>query len=575
MKKPIYMVDASAPFFVRHKRKKEDDANQSINWSKAPTHELNRDGKVKKKTHRKIREGFELYVKRLARLGYNSLSIDEAAFLLPPCNESEDSRVSKWVQKYRKHYRRLFKIARDQKMVPYLTSDVWYNIHTPHGTSRSDLFQHMAESLDALLQDFPELGGIILRIGESDGVDVQSPFRSQLVIKKPAHLRECLERLLPVFEKHSRVLIFRTWTLGAGKIGDLLWNRSTLDRSIPSACLGSDFFLLSYKFSQSDFIRYQPLNPFALTSPAPYILELQARREYEGFGEFPCFVGFDYATYARQLRGNPMLQGIHVWCQTGGWSRFRNFSFMKRRSIFNELNTAVTLQLFKNDGDLDQALEHYGYKGQDLIRIHRFLQLADDLIKQVVYIPSFASKSLFINRSRIPSLIHVLWDRITVTSLLSVFTRYFATDPNSDAMRARAAMQGLPEMRKLASKLGLKYDIAFHEGTLRLMHLAQKALLRGEDSKDELKSFYDEYASRFPHSYMLTFRMDPLGPLQKGLLNFVFRLLIRQRAQYRFFDRMLFSIAGGFIVYVLLPLFRRYLPSTLDQQAMPLAELIR
>ena len=577
MKEPIYMVDASAPFFVRHKRRKDANSHNSINWSKAPTHELTRDGKVKKKTHKKIREGFELYVKRLSRLGYNAVSIDELAYLLWPTGDCQGLPVQKWVKKYRKHYRRLLEISVDHGMTPYLTSDVWYAIHTPAGMSRKALFDHMARSMDALLEDFPELGGIILRIGESDGVDVISPFRSQLLLKRPAHLRQCLQALLPVFERHSRMLIFRTWTLGAGKIGDLLWNRSTLNSSLPEECLKSESFLLSYKFSQSDFTRYQPLNPFALNSPAPYILELQTRREYEGFGEFPCFVGFDYASYARQLRQNRMLRGIHVWCQTGGWSRFRNFSFLKRRSYFNELNTAVTLELFKNQGNVDRALEKSGFKGQDLSRMKRFLELSDDLIKQVLYIPSFAARTLFINRSRIPPLVHILWDRITVTSLIAFMIQVYSRDVPSDLKKSDAAMAGLPEMRKLARKLNIDYDIDFHEGTMELMQLSQRALISPDHASGKaLADYFQNYRMNYPGTYELKLQIETSpGIIRKPILGSVLRLFIRDQPKYRFFDKVLFGLSGPFIVYVLLPVLRRYLPGTLDQQAMPLAELIR
>lgn len=576
MKKNIYMVDSSAPFFVRKKQKKEQSAEPSINWSKAPTHDLLKNNKVRRKTHKKIREGFQVYVKRLSKLGYNSLSIDEAAYLLWPVREVDSLPIRKWVQKYRKYYRKLFRIALEHGMTPYLTADVWYFVHTPEGAKKRELFEHMARSFRGLLKDFPELGGIILRVGESDGVDVESPFRSQLMVKTAADLRKCLQTILPAFQETEKTLIFRTWTLGAGKIGDLLWNRNTLLQSLPVQCLSSDNFLLSYKFSQSDFTRYQKLNPYALNSPAPYILELQTRREYEGFGEFPCFVGFDYSDYARQLRNNSRLRGIHVWCQTGGWSRFKNYSFLKSRSYWNELNTAVTVHLFRSNGDLDASLLKAGYSSGELIRIRRFLQLSDDLIKHVLYIPSFASRELYLNRSRIPSLIHVLWDRITVTSLLAELVRIYSGSAESDWHKSCAAMDGLSEMEDLARKLKLRYRSRFHRDTMQLFQLSQRALLFTEESAvQELQEFFKKYSDRYPGAYDLTVRMEKKpGRMQKALLGFLFKSLIRTQPEYRFRDRAVFGILGPVIVHILLPMFRKYLPDTLDQQAMPVAELI-
>lgn len=42
--------------------------------------------------------------------------------------------------------------------------------------------------------------------------------------------RSMLNRLLPLFEHYGKSLVFRTWTVDAHAIGDLIWNRQTFDR---------------------------------------------------------------------------------------------------------------------------------------------------------------------------------------------------------------------------------------------------------------------------------------------------------------------------------------------------------
>ena len=69
--------------------------------------------------------------------------------------------------------------------------------------------EFLAELIDTFFRDFPEVDGIIVRIGESDGLDVKDDFHSDLHLKNPAMVSRFLRRLLPVFEDHGRACVFR------------------------------------------------------------------------------------------------------------------------------------------------------------------------------------------------------------------------------------------------------------------------------------------------------------------------------------------------------------------------------
>ncbi len=84
-------------------------------------------------------------------------------------------------------------------------------------------------TVDAARDPWPELDGLILRIGESDGVDGRGDFISRLAIKQPREAGALLRTLLPSFEARGATLDFRTWTRGAFPVGDLVWNRWTDD----------------------------------------------------------------------------------------------------------------------------------------------------------------------------------------------------------------------------------------------------------------------------------------------------------------------------------------------------------
>ena len=141
-------------------------------------------------------------------------------------------------------------------------------------------------------------------------------FKSRLVVHTPGQCRRFLKRVLPTFEKYDKTLIVRTWTLGAFPVGDLMWNRKTFDEVFGR--IYSDNLIVSHKYGETDFFRYLNMNPLFFDSPVRQIMELQSRREYEGFGEFPSFVGHDYERYARYLSTCENVVGISVWCQTGG-----------------------------------------------------------------------------------------------------------------------------------------------------------------------------------------------------------------------------------------------------------------
>lgn len=131
----------------------------------------------------------------------------------------------------REEFMRCFDILSQHDLAIYLTMD--YFSHTPAPHVRIvilELFVH--QLLDRFLAEFPQIAGIIIRIGESDGRDVRDDFR--------------------------RKLLFRTWTVGAYAIGYLMWHRRTFTRVNDG--LGSDELVVSMKYGENDLFHYLPLH---------------------------------------------------------------------------------------------------------------------------------------------------------------------------------------------------------------------------------------------------------------------------------------------------------------------------
>jgi hypothetical protein len=55
----------------------------------------------------------------------------------------------------------------------------------------------------------------------------------------------------------------------------------------------------------------------------------------------------------------PRVIGISVWCQTGGWTPFRRLAYLDDGAVWTEINTFVTLRLFREGNSVEQAIVAY------------------------------------------------------------------------------------------------------------------------------------------------------------------------------------------------------------------------
>jgi hypothetical protein len=333
----ICLIDAIGPFFRGYDKPR-------INWSKIPFTHLATVGTKREAQWAQIREDLRVFVQQAAETGFTAVTLDDLAHLAPhPLHEAD---IAASIAVFREEFSKLFEIIRAAGLEIYITSDVLPvtpAVEAAIGRDREKLGAFYQELIDHFLRDFPAVSGLILRIGESDGVDVKDLIRTRLHVRTAADTNRLLRGLLPLFEKHGRTLILRTWTVGAHRIGDLIWHRRTLAGTLKG--IDSPRFVLSMKYGESDFFRYLPLNRAFFRTPHRKIVELQARREYEGAGEFPSFIGWDFEDYARQLQGDANLVGISVWCQTGGWHRFRRLAFLELLAAAEYLRRAQDFPL--------------------------------------------------------------------------------------------------------------------------------------------------------------------------------------------------------------------------------------
>ncbi len=561
----LFITDAIGPFFrgTRHRR---------VNWSKIPFADFQPEGKLDEARLSNVAREFEVFCAHAVAAGFNAISLDDVAHLADSADYPDSLRDL--VAGCRRCFNRFLKIASRYGLKVFLTCDVMF---FPAGCDdalqkKIALPDFLAGCLRELFSTFDGIAGIIIRIGESDGLDVRDVFRSRLTIRTPAQCRRWIAALLEVCEKFQRDLVVRTWSVGAYRIGDLIWNRDTFSRVFDS--FDSDRLIISMKYGETDFFRFLPLNPRLFSGRHRKIVELQARREYEGCGEFPSFIGWDYQRYRDELlAGGANLAGIMVWCQTGGWTTFRRLTWLKGSSVWNEINAHVTVRLFRDGMSTEDAIADWcasNGRGEIAYDLLHLLRLSDEVIRELLYIDDFAEQKLFFRRLRVPPLLWIFWDQIVITHAMSRTLDCFVRDGRRQIRRAEIALQKIDRMRELARRCGLpEEDVVFERDTFEILAAAREYffLPPSPEREQRLHSLARDYLQRHPdRHYSVRLDFHP-APLKRRTLERIFRVLIRRQRGYRWLDR----IVTLRLLSWLYPLLRRrvnLLPDFASERAM-------
>lgn len=541
----FFLIDATGPFFRGYRQVR-------INWSKIPFDHLRTDEPGRRGQWDRIRADMRTFAHRVAALGYNAVTLDDLIHLVDHPVYTEPLR--RRIAVYREEYRHLFQILRDAGLRIFVNQDVMSYSETSRrsiGTSARAATEFLHTLLEHFLDDFPEVAGVVLRIGETDGLDVAGDFRSELVLRSARKVRRMLHRVLPLFEQRGKTLIFRTWTVGAFSVGDLIWHRRTLRRVLRG--VHSPALVLSMKYGESDFFRHLPLNRLFFQTDQPKIVELQCRREYEGCGEYPSFVGGDYESYASALEEAKNVVGISVWCQTGGWVPFRRLAFLENEAVWTELNAEVTLLLFRDRLLVEAAVRKAAERRrcQDPAALQELLRLSEEVVKDLLYVSGFATQALYLRRVRVPPLVAVYWNTIFVNSFMRRLLRMVDIDREAMVREARQAMRKLHRMEILARRAGMPVDdIRFMRDTFSILTLAREYFFLpwSEDLPGRMLDLKRDYLERYPlslrHRYEVKLDLQPVG-FSKRRLQWLLALVLRSKPGYRIIDHVLMLYLVG------------------------------
>ncbi|MFU8781295.1 MAG: hypothetical protein ACNA71_09795 [Kiritimatiellia bacterium] len=561
------ILDAIGPFFRDYPKKR-------VNWSKIPFPHVAKSGWLEPgAVQTQLIKDFKGFLKKAQAAGYNTITLDDLVHLLPA--DAYQPEMQEIIATYRSLYSTLFENASARNMRILITSDV-FSLHPDLaariGNQPQACFDWLATTINQLLADFPAIAGIIFRIGESDSIGTKGTFLSKLLIRTPEQANTFLKTLLPVFEHHDRSLFFRTWTVGAYSVGDLIWHHRTFQRVFKD--ISSENLIISMKPGESDFFRFLPLNTHFFRTSLKTIVELQTRPEYEGFGEYPSFTGWEHERILQQLQHAPNCVGTSVWCQTGGWGKFKRLTWIHESSVWTELNTHIAAALCQGS-DCDTAIRTYAKQHlpktdpDDLIT---FLALADDVIREGLYIREFATRKLFFRRLRVPPLLFPYWDRIMMSPAMRRVMRSIVENQQACVQEGWQACKKIRIMQNIAKRANIpEQGLAFQHDTFQILALLREYVFADPEDEqaciERLKQARTQYRKTWKPRYAIK---CTFAPHKRYWIRVQWwrRLLVREQRGYRLLDSIITLRLLAILYPMLGSLRQRMLPKFARKQAM-------
>ncbi len=196
-------------------------------------------------------------------------------------------------------------------------------------------------AMETLLRRWPEVSGIVLRFGDCDagrlphimGNDIYFPHCPRCSqLGRADRIAGIIDRFYQrVVMHHDKQLIVRGWNVRPGGLHDTADLARRVVERLPGEPEDSRL-ILSFKFTQTDFWRYQRWNPSSLVcGKRPVIYEFQCQREFEGKGGLPNWQaplwrdGYPELQEADSPSGlakvvdTVNLAGVWAWVRGGGW----------------------------------------------------------------------------------------------------------------------------------------------------------------------------------------------------------------------------------------------------------------
>ncbi len=329
-------------------------------------------------------------------------------------------------------------------------------------TTSDALWSVYQAGLTELFASMPFADGLMIRIGEGGGA-YHLPgwdYASQIAVTTPEAVRAMLRAMLAVAGQGNRDIIFRTWTVGFGAVGDLHTNPQSYETVLGG--LDDPHLIVSTKYVAGDFYSYLPDNPTLRVGTQRRIIEFQSRREFEGFGALPNDLGAaEQRTLRDLLAANPNIEGVWDWTQTGGPLYAGPRLLYLRAGLWQliDLNAYLTARLAW-DPDTDVATASADYVRQTFATdpatveaVSRAFALSRSAITDGLYIGPYANQSVKALGLEPPPMMWIFeWDIVTGDSAVLDSIYQVSRDHLDEAIaQGRTAVTTARQMRDLVA----------------------------------------------------------------------------------------------------------------------------
>jgi len=429
----------------------------------------------------RVKEEFKEYVHRMIAYGYNGIVmggfLEYVNFDLVGNGYEIYGPDSVYRERHlilREKFGELFKYAHDMGLKVILSTDMVALTGPLEGyfirkfgkidVSRDEFWEVYRKGMEELFTVLPYVDGLMIRIGEAGGAyNVPGwDYRSELYVKTVDSTKKMLRSFLPVFEEFNKILIFRTWTVGVGEIGDLHTNPETYEEVLGD--IYSPNLIVSTKYCMGDFYSYLPFNPTFEVGNHSRMIEFQARREFEGFCAFPNYLGPLHQQAIKYAIENSNVTAVWVWTQGGGPLRASPMTLYPFYGfwLYIDLNVYVTAKLAW-DPNLDLVAitegwvsKIFGNNPVVVYNITRMLLISREAILKGLYISEFARKYVKAFGLEPPPMLWIFeWDRVCGSSVtLSGIYEVCKNNLEEAIKEGFYALEVVKTMKSLASNLG-------------------------------------------------------------------------------------------------------------------------
>lgn len=490
------LTDIAGPFY--------DTAKPFRNWSTLPFYQLDLAYPPyvdRKQLAAGVRRALR-YLEEVYAQGYTGIVIDNLAHLTTfahmagPVYEA-DSPYRLRALEYRAAYTTLFAAAKQRGMEVFVTTDMqWSTPPLKHYvgqmvSNNSRLVEVNRQAVVELFTALPQVDGIIVRVGEAGGSYNQgTAYTGHMIYTTPESLRGLIDTLLPVCEEHNRWLVVRTWSIGIGELGDVMWEPERYQETF--AGYTSPHLLVSTKHTPSDFFRLLPHNPTSGLGGPAQIIEFQNRREYELFGMIPDSVATLHQRAIQHEQGhNSRFAGVWAWNSSGGWGGGRASLGEDGWSIWTELNSAITASLMHDPSlDTDAFIRTWCAErfGGDFGRAVAELVIDSEwVIEQAWYLGPLSHPEQSLGPIYLPSLLWVWWMRPTASVIIWAYLASLVQNETEVLAKGAYACTRLAEHRQRLEELApigdhgvaaLVSSVQYMQAVLDVAHTLRAFLLR-------------------------------------------------------------------------------------------------